>query len=171
MTRRHHTTPPKSGGESSAMPLPGRPRYALVCARGFTIVELMVLMVIIGILAGIIIPQILGATRRSNESALRGDLNTLRTAIEHFHADCGGYPPRLDDILAWNGERVSAGADGSGCSLDLEAYRGPYLRTGDMLLPYDPFTDLRDWRYDSATGAVRSNCDSIGRDGTLYSSW
>jgi len=188
MTRRHQTAPPGPGKKGSATPLPQRrPHHALPCAqtrpharalpgaavlrRGFTVIELMVLMVIIGILAGIIIPQILSATRRSNESALRGDLNTLRIAIEHFQADCGGYPPRLDDILAWNGAHVSAQVDGSGRNLDLDAYRGPYLRTGDMLLPCDPFTDLRDWQYDSATGAVHSNCDGIGRDGTPYSSW
>jgi general secretion pathway protein G len=188
MICRHKTVPPGLGKEGSANPLPlGRPHHALPCAqarprvrarrgaarlrRGFTVVELMVLMVIIGILAGIIIPQILAATRRSNESALRGDLNTLRIAIERFQADCGGYPPRLDDILAWTGDHVSAQVDGSGRNLDLESYRGPYLRTGDMLLPRDPFTDLRDWQYDSATGAVHSNCDAIGRDGTPYSSW
>jgi general secretion pathway protein G len=139
--------------------------------RGFTLVEIMILLLLIGILAGIIIPMILGATRRANESALRGDLNTLRVAIERFQADCGGYPPRLEDILRWSGAQVSAPVDGTGRSLDLDSYRGPYLRTGDMLLPLDPFTDRRDWRYDSATGAVSSNAEGVGRDGTPYSQW
>jgi prepilin-type N-terminal cleavage/methylation domain-containing protein len=139
--------------------------------HGFTLVELMVLLLIIGIVACIIIPQVLGAARRSNEAALRGDLNNFRVAIEHFHADCGGYPPRLEDILAWNGEHVSAGIDGIGRELDLASYRGPYLRTGDMLLPLDPFTDRRDWVYDPATGSVHSASDGVGRDRTPYSSW
>jgi len=124
-----------------------------------------------GIIALIIIPQMLAAERRSSESALRGDLRSLRVAIEHFHADSGGYPPRLDDVFAWSGDHVSAAVDGAHRDLDLESYRGPYLRTGDMLLPLDPFTDERDWEYNSATGEVHSNCDLIGRDGTPYSSW
>ena len=131
----------------------------------------MVLLVVIGIIAGIIIPQVLAAVRRANESALRGDLHNFRVAIEHFQADCGGYPPRLDDILAWSGSAVSGKVDGAGRDLDLDAYRGPYLRTGDMLLPRDPFTDLRDWNYDSAAGAVHSNSDLTARDGTPYASW
>jgi len=139
--------------------------------RGFTLIEIMILLLLIGILAGIIIPMILGATRRANETALRGDLNTLRVAIEHFQADCGGYPPQLGDILPWSGAGVSAPVDGRGHALDLSSYRGPYLRTGDMLLPLDPFTDRRDWRYDSATGAISSSAEGIGRDGTPYSSW
>jgi prepilin-type N-terminal cleavage/methylation domain-containing protein len=138
---------------------------------GFTLVELIVLMVVIGIIAAIIIPQMLGAARRSSESALRGDLRNFRAAIERFQADCGGLPPRLDDILAWSGDHVSSRFDGTGRELDLESYHGPYLRTGDMLLPLDPFTDRRDWRYGSATGEVHSNCDQVGRDGTPYSSW
>jgi general secretion pathway protein G len=146
-----------------------RPRHRL--QLGFTLVELAVLMVVIGIIAGIVIPQMLGAARRSSESALRGDLRNFRVAIERFQADCGGLPPRLDDILAWSGDHVSSRFDGTGHELDLESYHGPYLRTGDMLLPLDPFTDRRDWRYSSATGEVHSNCDQLGRDGTIYSSW
>jgi len=122
--------------------------------HGFTLIELIVLMLVIGIIALIIIPQMLAAERRSSESALRGDLHALRVAIEHFHADSGGYPPRLDDVFAWSGDHVSAAVDGAHRDLDLEAYRGPYLRTGDMLLPLDPFTDKRDWQYNSATGEV-----------------
>lgn len=138
---------------------------------GFTLIEVMVILVIMAILALIIIPQILGATRRSNEAALRGDLRNFRTAIERFQADCGGYPPRLDDIFAWSGSHVSAGVDGAGHDLDLSSYRGPYLRTGDMLLPYDPITNRRDWRYSSATGEVHPGADSTGTDGRPYSEW
>jgi general secretion pathway protein G len=139
--------------------------------QGFTLVELAVLLIVIGVIALIIIPQVLGAARRSNESALRGDVANFRVAIEHFHADCGGFPPRLEDVFAWSGEHVSSRFDGSGRELDLASYRGPYLRTGDMLTPLDPFTGKRDWRYDGASGEVHSNSDAIGRDGTPYSAW
>jgi len=144
----------------------GRPR-----SRGFTLIEVLVLVAIVAIVALIIIPQIIGATRRSNEAALRGDLRNFREAIERFHADCGGYPPRLDDILAWRGSEVTARSDSAGCELDLDSYRGPYLRTGDMLLPYDPMTDRRDWRYNRAVGEVHSASDGAGGDGTRYSLW
>jgi len=156
-------------GAESKQPAVPLPRQRL--HHGFTLIELAVLMVVMGILAGIIIPQVLAATRRANESALRADLQTLRVAIERFHADCGGYPPRLNDILVWNGDHVSAAVEGGGHDLDLESYRGPYMRTGDMLLPCDPLTDLRDWQYDSATGAVHSNNSRVASDGTFYSTW
>jgi type II secretion system protein G len=162
-----NTRPSHASGDRWRIPL--LPRYRGRC--GFTLVELLVLMVVIGIIGCIIIPQILGATRRANETALRGDLRTLRVAIERFQADCGAFPPQLNDILVWNGEHVSGPMDGHGRSVDRAAYRGPYLRTGDMLLPLDPFTDLRDWRYDSSTGEVHSNCDAIGRNGIPYSQW
>lgn len=131
----------------------------------------MVLLVVIAIVALIVIPRALGAARRSNEAALRGDLRNFRTAIERFQADCGGYPPRLDDILAWSDSHISASVDGAGHDLDLNSYRGPYLRTGDMLLPYDPITDRRDWRYSGATGEVHPGADSTGIDGRPYSEW
>jgi type II secretory pathway pseudopilin PulG len=145
------------------------PRHRGRC--GFTLVELLVLMGVIGIIGCIVIPQILGATRRANETALRGDLRTFRIAIERFQADCGAFPPRLSDIMVWKGDHVSGPVDGLGRSVDRDAYRGPYLRTGNMLLPPDPFTDLADWRYDSATGDVHSNSDAIGRNGISYSLW
>jgi type II secretory pathway pseudopilin PulG len=154
-----------SGRNGRAQRLRHRPGY------GLTLIELMVLLVVMGILALIVIPRVLGAARRSNEAALRGDLRNFRVAIERFQADCGGYPPRLDDILAWRGQDVSASADGAGHSLDLGSYRGPYLRTGDMLLPCDPITDGRDWRYDSAAGEVHSASGRVGTNGTPYTSW
>ncbi|UCH35652.1 MAG: hypothetical protein JSV65_04690 [Armatimonadota bacterium] len=131
----------------------------------------MVLLAVISILALIVIPRIIGAARRSNEVALRADLRNFRVAIEHFHADCGGHPPRLDDILACSGDDVSATVDGAGRTLDLGSYRGPYLRTGDMLLPCDPITNRRDWRYDSAPGDVHSVSTLVGTDGTPYARW
>jgi prepilin-type N-terminal cleavage/methylation domain-containing protein len=145
------------------------PRYSR--RHGFTLIELLVLMIVIGIIGCIIIPQILGATRRANEAALRGDLRTFRVAIERFQADCGAFPPQLNDIMVWNGEHISGPVDGLGRSVDRSAYRGPYLRTGDMLLPFDPFTDRRDWNYDSATGEVHSSNDGVGRNGIPYSQW
>jgi general secretion pathway protein G len=138
---------------------------------GMTLIELMVLLAVIAVLALIVIPRVLGAARRSNEAALRADLRNFRVAIERFQADCGGYPPRLDDIMAWKGENLSAAVDGTGHDLDLSSYRGPYLRTGDMLLPRDPMTNRRDWRYDATAGHVQSASTLTGINGTPYASW
>lgn len=160
------TASPGRGGERAFRAKPRRRLH-----QGFTLIELLILIIVIAIIALIVIPQMLAAARRSNETALRADLRNFRVAIERFYADCGGYPPRLDDVMAWSGDHVSAVTDGTGRELDLKAYQGPYLRTGDMLLPFDPFTDLRDWQYNSATGEVHSNCDVTGTNGTPYSSW
>jgi general secretion pathway protein G len=132
--------------------------------QGFTLLELLVVMTIIGILAAIAIPALRDSPQRAREAALRGDLFTLRSTIDQFHGDKGYYPPDLAKL-------VSEG----------------YLRQ----IPIDPMTKSRDtWQVDpeeleptsegagppeeSATpGIVDVHSGSTGKalDGTLYKDW
>src|SRR3989304_2227488 len=68
-------------------------------SRGFTLIEMLIVIVVISILAMIVIPRLLGAGRKAKESALRGDLQQLRNAIQQFEADCGDYPAALGDLM------------------------------------------------------------------------
>lgn len=137
-------------------------------SRGFTLIEMLIVIVVISILAMIVIPRLLGAGRKAKESALRGDLQQLRNAIQQFEADCGDYPSALAQLMT----APAAGATGgSGIALDVTAWKGPYLRTPDGNLPADPFTTAADWTYTAATGDVHSASTLTALDGTNYSAW
>jgi general secretion pathway protein G len=137
---------------------------------GFTLIEMLIVIVVIAILALIVIPRLLGAGRRAKEAALRGDLHQFRNAIQQFEADVGDYPAALDQLVATK-DSPPSGSGGSGLPLDSSAYRGPYLRNPDGGLPRDPFTSATDWDYTPATGEVHSSSTLVALDNTAYSSW
>lgn len=60
--------------------------------RGFTIVELLIVIVIIGILAAIVIVAYNGITNKANDSSYKQDADSISKAIESFNADVGAYP-------------------------------------------------------------------------------
>ncbi len=140
--------------------------------RGFTLLEVMIVILVISILAMLSIPRALSATRRAKEAQLRGNLKQIRDAIERFEATTGAWPPSLFDIVAVNGAAISDDFDGAGGSVDRHAYDGPYAVQGAgwPVLP-DPFTKKPDWVYNNATGAVHSNSTLTGTDGTQYNTW
>jgi general secretion pathway protein G len=128
---------------------------------GFTLIELIVVVAIIGILATIAVPAMRTAPIRAREAALREDLFSLRSCIDQFHADRGRFPTSLDEL-------VSMG----------------YLRS----VPEDPVTRSRDtWVvvYEEVTGQeserqqeagqgiidVHSGSDQVALDGTNYADW
>lgn len=89
--------------------------------KGFTIIELLVAIVVIGILATIMIISYSGIQQQSRDSERGSDIVQLKMAIEKYHAETGSYP--------------SACADNAGCAIGLLATGlGPYLAT----IPHDP---------------------------------
>jgi prepilin-type N-terminal cleavage/methylation domain-containing protein len=67
--------------------------------KGFTLIELMVVIVIIAILAAVALPNFMGATEKARESAVRSAMKTLQTAIEMYATDHSGtYTNRLEDV-------------------------------------------------------------------------
>ena len=67
--------------------------------KGFTLVELLVVMAILGILVAIAVPQLQQAPIRAKEAALREDLFTFRTCLDQFYADKGHYPETLQTLV------------------------------------------------------------------------
>jgi prepilin-type N-terminal cleavage/methylation domain-containing protein len=147
--------------------------YALARTRGrgFTLIEVLIVITVITLLSLIVIPRAMSARRRAKEAQLKGNLKQLRDAVERFEATTGAWPPTLADVMASNPTAISGDFDGRGGWVDRTAYDGPYLLTGNGQLPRDPFTTASDWNYEGATGAVHSSSDLSALDGSAYNTW
>lgn len=77
-----------------------RPRRAPPNRRGYTLVELTMVVTVLGILCMIAIPKIGAAIRIANEGATKGKLGAVRTALGIYYADTeGSYPSNLDPLM------------------------------------------------------------------------
>src|SRR3954451_12453351 len=80
---------------------------------GFTLIELMIVIVILGILAGIVLFAVGGITDRGTTASCKTDVSTIQTGVEAFYAKHGSYPAHLvptltnpaggDQFLKWDG--------------------------------------------------------------------
>ena len=72
-----------------------RPRFP-----GFTLIELMIVLSIVGLLLTIALPRYFGSIDRSKEAVLRENLYQMREAISRYHSDKGRYPESLESLAA-----------------------------------------------------------------------
>ena len=124
--------------------------------RGFTLLEMMIVMIIMGILLSIALPIYNQSVVRAREAVLRNDLFELRKLISQYTLDKQKAPQSLDDL-------VSAG----------------YLKE----IPKDPMTHEANWepkqeevlmtvdQQESGIDDVHSASNAISSDGTAYSTW
>ena len=126
-------------------------------ASGFTLMEMMIVMVLIVILAGIGLSVYGSSVQRAKEATLKEDLFRMRDAIDQYYADKNKYPGSLDDLVSEK-----------------------YLRA----VPQDPFTQMTDtWQttmsdpdpsnpsQQSGISNVKSGSDQTGLDGSRYADW
>jgi general secretion pathway protein G len=125
-------------------------------SRGFTLIEMMIVISIILILVAVAVPAYQQSILHARESVLRQNLFTLRSVLQQFTLDKQKAPQSLDDV-------VSAG----------------YLKH----IPNDPMTGKPDWTVDQeeivdspdqqepGINDVHSASGNMGSDGTAYSSW
>ena len=140
---------------------PAARRQSLV-GRGFTLVEILVVVIIIGILSAIVIPQFTNASEDARESALRQDLVRMRAQIELYRQHHNNQNPTLADFI--DQMTTASDAQGNTAAVGTPGYNyGPYLPQ----IPRNPFTDTvpigdgavgsSAWYYDEATGHIAPN--------------
>ena len=116
---------------------------------GFTLIEIMLVVVIIGILAGVAAVRFGGQVGRGQTSAAKASLDAIGLALSLYELDNGNYPPSLDGLLA-------APANAS-------LWDGPYLE--DPELPLDPWRNPFKYAYPSSRGEKFYDLKSLGPDG------
>lgn len=77
------------------------------CRRGFTLVELMIVVAIIGVLATLVITRYAGKTDQAKAAVARGQLQQLETAIIEFQAHCGRIPSSLEELVNKPGDAAN----------------------------------------------------------------
>jgi prepilin-type N-terminal cleavage/methylation domain-containing protein len=144
---------------------------------GFTLIELMIAITIVGILAAIALPKFGTLVRRSKEGATRGSLGTLRSAISIYYSDMEGQFPSLIASLTVSGKYMSVIPRASlpyyHVDSSLEINCGGF-DVCDIAMPFPD--DSGGWAYNSAAsdqnfGTVFVNCSHTDTKGTKWTSY
>ncbi len=141
-------------------------------ARAFSMIELVMVIAIIGIIAGIAVPRMSRASVTARENALVSNLSLMQSAIDRYTAEHCGLSPghsaghSVDTSGLAFAERLTARTDDDG-DADADGVFGPYLRA----IPKNPVSGLRTvridgaaagagthgWRYDAASQVIQSD--------------
>lgn len=162
--------------------------------KGFSLVELMIVVAVLGILAAMVLPDFQSHTTKSKASAAKSNLHMLRTAIQMYAAQHNGTPPGY--IAGWTSGpahpdlfiiqicRAASSADGHTAVPGTAGFPyGPYLRT----MPSNPFNKLDTmsivaddgqfpaaatgefgWIYQASTLTIRLDWPGTDKEGVLY---
>lgn len=141
--------------------------------QGFTLLELLVVMTIIGILASIAIPALRDSPQRAREAALREDLFTLRSTIDSYHGDKGYYPPDLATLVS-DGYMRQIPVDPMTKSRDTWVVEMEQLEAGDESTSATPGGTSATAPPEPTTPGiidVHSGSEAKALDGSVYKEW
>ena len=130
--------------------------FVVIGKKGYTLLELMIVVAIVSILVTLAIPTFQQSAMKAKEAALKQNLFTMRAVLDQYYADRGDYPASLETLV-----------------------EEKYLRA----IPVDPFTkSATTWNEifeeqeegdDSPAGVydIKSGSDALALDGTPYKDW
>lgn len=126
----------------------GKTRALLRCERAFTLIELIVVVLIIGLLAALVAPKFFGKVEESRIKATQAQIELFGAALDQFRLDVGRYPTTAEGLSAL---RVQASG--------IENWRGPYIKKD---IPKDPWG--REFAYTSPGEHDEYDIVSLGAD-------
>ncbi|HOW27212.1 MAG TPA: prepilin-type N-terminal cleavage/methylation domain-containing protein [Elusimicrobiota bacterium] len=137
-------------------------------SKGFTLIELMIVVAIIGILAAIAIPKFADLVTKSKESAVKGSLGSVRSAVSIYYSDTEGVFPAT-------GSLASGLCDGSKYLKEMPYISipkpGNHANVNSVSSAVTP-DDLGNWYYPSQTeGHVAVNCSHTDTKSSVWSTW
>lgn len=123
---------------------------------GFTLLELVVVIIVLGLLAGIVAPQIIGRLSEAKTTTARTQIEALSVALDNYRLDNGNYPTTDQGLVALRERPTRAPVPTN--------WRGPYLRKA---VPPDPWGRPYLYRVPGERNPSAFDLESLGRDGKV----
>ena len=128
--------------------------------KGFTLVEILIVVVILGILAAIVIPQFTSASESAKASSLQSQLQTIRSQLELYQVQHNGNYPTIASLQTGDPDEWTQLVTQTDVTGAAGTDFGPYLQKP----PTNPFTNdvnvaadnSADWVYTEATGVIKA---------------
>jgi general secretion pathway protein G len=120
--------------------------------RAFTLIELLLVLVILGVLAAIVVPKFTDRTKDAKIAAAKANISSLETALDAFEVDTGRYPNSDEGLAAL----VYAPSD-------VEGWHGPYIKN----VPLDPWGHEYYYLQPGENNASTFDLASYGPDGVV----
>ena len=124
--------------------------------RGFTLLELVVVIIVLGLLAGLVAPQIIGRVSEARGTTAKAQIELLSVALDNYRLDNGGYPTTDQGLEALRTPPVGGVAP--------KNWKGPYLR---QAVPMDPWGVAYVYTAPGTVNGTAYDLYTLGKDGKV----